>query len=177
MQPLDSADHRMMARWVVVGKVSGLQGLQGWVKVFSYTQPRHGIAQYEPLYLCIDGQWRPLQVEQTSYQGKSVLLKFTGYCERDAAAKLLDCDIAVRREQLPPLGAGEYYWADLEGLRVITLAGQALGTVKRLFETGANDVVVVTGEKERLIPFLRGEVIVAIDLDRGVMRVDWNPDF
>ena len=83
----------------------------------------------------------------------------------------------MRHSQLPPPGPGECYWADLEGLRVLTLDGVELGTVASLFATGANDVLVVRGDRERLVPFIRDTVIAEIDLDRRLLRVDWDPDF
>lgn len=166
-----------MSDWVLLGKIIGLHGLQGWVKIFSYTCERAGIADYKPLYLSMRGEWRPVELEQSRLQGKGVAFKFAGYDDRDAAVVLLGCDIAVPRAQLPEPEPGEYYWADLEGLRVETVAGVELGTVERLFETGANDVLVVKGERERLIPFIQGRVVVGIDLEQGLIRVDWDPDF
>ena len=166
----------VMHDWVLMGQVSGLYGVDGWVKVLSHTQAREDIIGYKPLYLRRDS-WCAAEVEAGRLQGKGVILKFAGYDDRTAASTLLGCDIAVRREQLSALAPGEYYWTDLQGLRVVTVDGTALGNVQRLFDTGANDVVVVAGERERLIPFLKGEVIVDIDLEQGMMRVDWDPDF
>ena len=83
----------------------------------------------------------------------------------------------MRRKQLPAAQPGEYYWSDLQGLEVVTLQGESLGTVDHLLETGANDVLVVTGERERLIPFVLGQVVDDVDLERGEIRVDWDRDF
>ncbi|MDX1657125.1 MAG: ribosome maturation factor RimM [Candidatus Competibacteraceae bacterium] len=163
--------------WVVMGRVSGLHGVRGWVKLFSYTAPREAIARYEPLYLQRAGQWQPLKIEESRTQGKGLVVKFQGIDERTQAEALLGCDLTVRRAQLPAPPPGEYYWADLLGLTVVTRDGVKLGVVDYLFETGANDVVVVRGERERLIPFLQGQVIEEIDLESRVMRVDWDPDF
>ncbi|HXH04191.1 MAG TPA: ribosome maturation factor RimM [Candidatus Competibacteraceae bacterium] len=167
------------SRWITLGRVSGLYGVRGWVKVFSETQPREGILGYQPLYLSRDGkEWQPYQVEQGRVQGKGVILKLRGCEDRDQAATLLGQSIAVTREQLPPAAPGEYYWADLIGLRVVTVAEIELGRVDSLFETGANDVVVVKdGEREHLLPFLQGSVVRSVDLEQGVMRVEWDPDF
>lgn len=164
-------------RWVLMGRIAGLYGVRGWLKVFSYTEPRSSIIDYNPLYLDIGGEWRPLNVEDGRVHGRGVIIKLAGYDDRDTAALLIGCDIAVCRDQLPEPESGEYYWADLEGLGVITVDGTELGTVDHLFKTGANDVMVVRGERERLIPFLRNEVIVDIDLEQGVMRVAWEPEF
>lgn len=163
--------------WVVLGRVSGLYGVQGWVKVYSHTEPREGILGYSPLHLDIGGGWRPYAVAAGRAHGKGVVLRFEGIADRDAAAALLGSDIAIRRSQLPPARPGEYYWADLEGLRVINLEGVTLGVVDHLFATGANDVLVVKGERERLLPFLSGRVVQSVDLEAGMMKVDWDADF
>jgi 16S rRNA processing protein RimM len=173
----DQDEDAAVSDWVILGRITGLYGLQGWVKVFSHTRPREGILNYEPLYLNLRGEWRVVNVQDGRLQGKGIILKLSGYDDRDAAAGLLGCELAIHREQLPPLPAGEYYWADLEGLQVVTVNGVELGTIERLLETGANDVMVVAGERERLIPFLQGEVITRIDLEQGVLQVDWDPTF
>ena len=165
-----------MAKWVVVGRIVGLHGIGGWVKIFSYTETRLGIIDYDPLYLSISGKWQPVALEAGQGHGKGVIGKFAGYDDRAAAAGLLGCLIAVRREQLPELKPGEYYRADLEGLRVETIGGAELGTVERLIETGANDVIVVKGERERLIPFIQ-DVVAEIEIEKGLLRVDWDPEF
>ncbi|HEX6929377.1 MAG TPA: ribosome maturation factor RimM [Gammaproteobacteria bacterium] len=162
---------------VVLGRVSGLFGVRGWVKVFSATDPREGIVGYSPWQLRIKGEWRRFEVEAGKRHGKSVVAKLAGVDDRDAAAALHDAEIAISREQLPKAAAGEIYWADLEGLAVRTGTGQALGNVDHLIETGANDVLVVKGERERLIPFIRGQVVKTVDLKHGVIVVDWDPEF
>lgn len=162
---------------VVLGRVSGLFGVQGWVRVFSHTEPRAGIARYNPVFLNRQGRWLEYRIEAGHAHGAGVVLKFSGCDDRDQAAALVQAEIAVRRAQLPPPQAGEYYWADLEGLRVVTVDGVELGVVSHLLATGANDVLVVQGERERLLPFVRGQVVVEVDLERRLLRVDWDPDF
>ena len=166
-----------MSDWVVLGRVSGLLGLQGWVRVYSHTDPREGIARYHPVFLQRQGAWQPIEIEAGRAHGAGVVLKFVGYDDRDRAATLIQSDIAVRRAQLPPPGPGEYYWSDLAGLRVVTQEGVDLGTVDHVFATGANDVLVVKGERERLLPFVKGQVVIEIDLEQRLLRVDWDPDF
>lgn len=163
--------------WVVLGRIAGLWGVRGGLKIWSDTSPRAAICRYRPLYVGRDGQWRVCVPVLGREQGKGIVMQFDGIDDRDAAAPLIGCEIAVRRTQLPPAAPGEYYWTDLVGLRVETIDGIDLGRVDHLFETGSNDVVVVRGERERLIPFLRDEVIRSIDLDAGLMQVDWDPDF
>lgn len=163
--------------WVVLGRVSGLFGLEGWVRVFSHTDPRAGIIRYKPVFLQQQGQWREVAVEAGRAHGEGVVLKFAGCDDRDQAMTLMQAHIAVRRSQLPPPNLGEYYWTDLQGLRVVTLDGVELGTIASLFATGANDVMVVRGKRERLLPFVRNQVVVEINLEQGLLRVDWDPDF
>jgi len=163
--------------YVTVGRISGVFGLRGWVKVFSDTDPRDHIVQFDPWYVRIGGQWREMRVADGHAQGKGVVALLAGIDDRDAASALVGADIAVRRDQLPVLAQGEYYWSDLIGLKVETVDGVALGTVDRLMETGANDVLVVKGERERLIPYLPGQVITEVDLENGLLRVDWDPEF
>ncbi len=111
-------------------------------------------------------------------QGKLVVAALEGVADRDAAAALIGWDILIDKEQLPVPEQGEYYWADLVGLRVETEQGEALGIVDHLMETGANDVLVVKdGKKERLIPFLQQQTVLNVDIENGLMIVDWDPDF
>ena len=162
---------------IIMGRVSGLFGVRGWLKIYSHTAPRDGILDYKVWYLKRNGAWREHKVSGGHTQGKGIVAHLDGYDDRDRAAELIESDIAVRREQLPPLAEGEYYWTDLEGLRVVTLEGVELGVVSHLFETGANDVLVVKGERERLIPYTMDQAVREVDLETGRMVVDWDPDF
>ena len=105
-----------------------------------------------------------------------MIAKLEGIDDRDQAVEVLDCNIGVRREDLPEPEAGHYYFGDLEGLRVEHRDGRNLGTVKYVLETGANDVLVTEGDTERLIPFIRDTVVLDVDLAEGVIRVDWEWD-
>lgn len=165
-----------MERRIIVGRVAGVFGVKGWVKVYSYTVPPGNILSYSPWQLRLGGDWVTLQRVAGRVHGKGVVAQFAGYDDCDAAATLFDCDIAVTRDQLPDTQGDEFYWADLIGLRVVTLDGTELGVVDHLLETGANDVVVVKGERERLLPYI-DQVVREVDLDGGVMRVDWDPEF
>jgi 16S rRNA processing protein RimM len=162
---------------VLVGRIVGLYGVRGWVKVHSYAAGREQILAYDPWHLRIGGEWCPKRLAAGREHGKGIVVQFEGVVDRDMAAGLVGADIAVHRDQLEPLAPGEYYWIDLIGLRVVTGAGVELGRVDHLLETGANDVLVVHGERERLIPYVPGEVVVKVDLEAGVIEVDWDPDF
>ncbi len=162
---------------VLLGRIAGVFGVRGWVKVFSHTDPIENILDYSPWLLGIDGGWREYPLAEGKRHGKGLIARLTGCDDRDQALLLNGCEIAVPRSRLPDLREGDYYWSDLEGLGVESLDGRKLGTVSHLFDTGANDVLVVKGDKERLIPFVWDHVIKRVDLEAGVIQVDWDPDF
>lgn len=160
------------------GEISGVFGIKGLVKVFSFTDPRENILAYSPWILQNNNQTREVKIVGGQRHGNNVVAELDGISDRDAALALMGWKILIRKQQLPETKPGEYYWADLVGLNVKTKQGVSLGKVDNLLETGANDVLVVLdGEIERLIPFLQQQTILDIDLDAGLMIVDWDPDF
>jgi 16S rRNA processing protein RimM len=159
-----------------MGRISAPFGVKGWVKVQPNTAAARSLLAYTTWWVEGDGDWRTFAVAEARVQGRTVVAKLEGCEDRDAAAALRGKHVAVRRAALPGTKSGEYYWADLIGLAVVNGAGQALGRIAGLLETGANDVLVVAGERERLIPFI-AEVIRDVDLAAGVMRVEWDADF
>jgi 16S rRNA processing protein RimM len=162
---------------VVLGRVSGLYGVKGWVKIHSYTDPRESILRYSNWMICRDAGWQSVNVAEGKPHGKTLIARFDGVEDRDDAAGYVNADVAVERGELPETGEGEYYWSDLEGLRVVKQDGRLIGRVAYLLETGANDVLVVRdGSDEVLIPFVRGDVIKGVDLAGGVISVDWEWD-
>ncbi len=164
------------SRYVTLGRISGLYGVRGWVKVFSHTAPRTNILEFANWYLDTDDGWREYRLETGKAHGQGIIAKLSGIDDRDLAADLINTDIAVPRDQLPDLGGSSYYWTDLEGLMVRTTHGVELGRLDHLFETGANDVMVIKGERERLIPYI-DDVVKSVDLVGKVMTVDWDPEF
>jgi len=162
---------------VILGKISGVFGVKGQVKVFSYTEPRENILDYNPWMLDQQGSWQAREIESGQLHGKGIVARLRGCEDRDQAQALVGHEIAVPREQLPATAADEYYWADLQGLTVITQQGVILGRISHLFETGSNDVMVVKGDREILIPYIRRQVVKSVDLDTGEMQVDWDPAF
>lgn len=162
---------------VIVGRVSGLYGVRGWVKVFSFTEPRENILNYSPWQLCLGEDTDEHAVAEGKVHGKGLIAKIDGVDDRDAAARIVGADIRVDRDRFGHESEDEYYWVDLEGLQVETVDGQSLGVVANLFATGANDVLVVDGDRRRLIPFLVGGVVERVDLDARTIVVNWDPDF
>ena len=158
---------------VLLGKVAGVHGLKGWLKLKSYTQPREGIFDYQPLI--IGGQTVESFAGKT--QGKGLLLHIEGRDDRNSVEPLLGAPVEVERDQMPELGGDQYYWSDLEGLQVVSREGHDFGRVAQLMSTGANDVLVVRGSKETLIPFVQGVYVLEVDQDAGRILVDWSPDY
>ena len=165
--------------FVILGRISGLYGVKGWLKIFSYTDPRENILNYRDWYVRKESNepWRLVTLHNGKAQGKGIIAQLIDIDDRDRAAELLGAEIAIPRDLLPETSADEYYWAELIGLRVLTVSGDDLGRVDHLIETGANDVLVVQGDRERLIPYIPGQVIVDIDLAQGIIHVDWDPEF
>ena len=165
----------MDTRIVLLGHVAGVHGVRGWVKIHSLTEPREAIFEYQP-WLLGDAH-EAVRISEGIKHGNRLIAHIEGVDDREAAEELVNRSIAVRREQLPRADAGEYYWTDLVGLEVRLQDGRVLGTVDRLVATGANDVLVVAGDRERLVPFVTGQYVKSVDLEHGVIVVDWDPDF
>jgi 16S rRNA processing protein RimM len=175
------AEQSSIEELIALGKVSGVFGVKGWVKVHSYTDPMEKIVEYSNLMVKHQGQWQEVKPEGGKRQGKTVVIKLIGVDDRNEAELYIGDEIAIRQQQLEQLTEGEYYWRQLEGLDVQTTDGVELGKVHHLLETGANDVLVVRdaneGEKERLIPFTIGHTVVEVDLSAQRITVDWDPEF
>ncbi|MGK6327019.1 ribosome maturation factor RimM [Erwinia sp. DT-104] len=169
---------------LTLGKMGSAYGIRGWLKVFSSTEDAESIFVYQPWFIQRAGQWQLIELEGWKRHNQDMIIKVKGIDDRDAATLLTNCEIVVDAEQLPPLESGDYYWKDLMGCQVVTTQGYELGKVIDMMETGSNDVLVVKanlkdafGAKERLIPFLDGQVIKNVDLTTGTIEVDWDPGF
>ncbi len=161
---------------ICVGHVLGAQGIKGWIRVFSNTSPRENIVSYSPWLLEQGDELVEMKVSGR-LQGKNVVAKLAGIDDRNRAEALTGCRLFIRPQQLPGLEAGEYYWSDLIGLEVETLAAEPLGVVAEMLETGADDVMVLRGERERLIPFVLDEIVRDVDLVERRLVVDWSPEY
>lgn len=161
---------------IVLGRINGLFGVKGWVKIYSYTRPRENILDYPAWDLLLAGAWRRVRIAQYEIHAKGLVARLEGYTDRDQAAELVGGDIGINRHELVKLNE-EYYWVDLIGLEVLDEQGYSFGRIKDLMETGANDVMIVEGERERLIPFLRNDVVRQVDLAQKIMIVRWDREF
>ncbi len=164
----------MHDRRVIIGKISGIYGVLGWIKVLSYTRPGENILDYSPWFLKCGESWREFELNSGKVHGKGILANLAEVADRDTAHGLIDADIAVDHRQLPRLEDDNYYWRDLIGIEVVNLQHHILGKVADMTETGANDVVVVEGDKKWLIPYVRDVYIIKVDLQQGRIVVDWE---
>jgi 16S rRNA processing protein RimM len=164
---------------VPIGHISGVHGISGWVKIYSMTEPRETIFEYQPWL--VGERLEAIRVKQGKKHGKHLIAMLEKIEDRDQAESLVNRQIAIYRDQLPELTEKEFYWTDLLGLAVQLEDGTSFGTIRNMLATGANDVMVVQGllqgERERLIPFVPGQYVKSVDLEKGLIVVDWDPDF
>lgn len=163
--------------WVLVGRFGRPHGIKGLITIISFTEPRDNILRYTEWYAHIHQQWQPLKLLHLEMNNKFILAEVEGYLEREEVARLTNIDIAIKREQLPTLQQGEYYWHQLIGMQVVTQQGVALGKVIEIMPTGSNDVLVVEGDKRHLIPYLMDRCILEINDSQREITVDWDVDF
>ena len=183
MNAPDTGARNASERMITVGRLHGAFGVRGEVKLESHTDPDRAIARYQPWVLRdARGNERACEGAKVRAGGKGLIATLPGVADKDAADALRGTEVLVPRSALPPPAPGEYYWVDLEGLRVVNLEGADFGTVSHLFATGANDVLVARGgvsgdSRERMIPFVQPDVIRGVDFEAGVVTVDWDADF
>ena len=172
---------------VIIGKITSVYGIKGGIKVHSYTEPMENFFAYTNCFIQRGTQWVPIKFENGKRHGKGLVAQISGVNDRDQAALFCKSEIAVSADALPELEDDEYYWHQLEGLKVFTCDADnndlLLGVVSHLIETGSNDVLVVhkcqgsIDKQERLIPYLPGRFVETIDIDKGFIRVNWDPEF
>ncbi|MGF6418266.1 16S rRNA processing protein RimM [Stenotrophomonas sp. AN71] len=165
-------------RRILLGRIVGAFGVRGEIKLESWTEPRSAIFRYQPWILrSPNGQESTFEGARGRDTGKHLVARFPGIEDRDTVEAMHGTEVYVARSALPPPKPDEYYWVDLEGLDVKTTEGVALGQVSHLFSTGANDVVVVRGDRERMIPFVQPDFVVSVDFEANLVVVDWDPEF
>lgn len=179
---------------IAVGQLVGVFGIKGWLKVKSNTEPAENIINYKPWYLKTQHGLKEVEIDEYAFRPQGLMVHIKGCDDRDQAAALGKPVIVVDKSLLPELASQEYYWHQLIGLKVVTAFGsegsgedapktQCLGCVKSLLETGANDVLVVEAstdsidDRERLLPYIPDEFVLAVDLDAGEILVNWDPEF
>ncbi len=161
---------------VALGRINGVWGTRGWIKVFSDTDPPEAIFDYQPWML--DQSEEALSVAEWRRQGPRLVARVTGIDSTEQAAGLIGRSLSVRRKDLPPPEPDRYYWSDLIGLEVINLEGHVYGKIQRLVETGSNDVIEASGEQgTTMIPFIPELYVKSVDLVGGKVTVDWPLDW
>lgn len=170
---------------LIIGRITAVFGVRGWVKVMSFTEQPEKIFDYQPWLVDKQGGQQAIEVAEWKVHGDGLLARLKGIDDRDIAREWCQLDIRIGQEVLPGLQESDYYWHQLQGLVVYSLYGdsiQRLGKVSSMLETGANDVIVVTGDaesidqNERLIPYAK-QYVTNIDLDAQKIDVVWDPDF
>jgi 16S rRNA processing protein RimM len=157
---------------VLLGKVTAPHGLKGGLRVVVYSGETGNLSSLDSIMLKgTDGELETFALERVTVHGKKVFITLRGYGDINKVAHLLGRELYARRNQLPELLPGEYYWYDLIGLQVVTSEGESLGQLSEIIATGSNDVYVVTGEgREYLIPALE-DVVLEINPAAGRMMV------
>lgn len=159
-----------------MGRIAAPFGVQGWVKIQPYTGEPSGLEGYPVFWVGAKEPFKQYGVEQVAVHGRSVLCKFRGISVREQAALLKGCEVGVPRHELPKSGPDEFYWADLIGVEVKNTDGVAFGTIARMADNGAQSVMVVNGERERLIPFV-APILREVSLEERKVVVEWGADF
>ncbi len=171
------ADASGEAITIPMGRLGAAHGLSGWLRVVSYADPPEQLRNYRNWVLVVNEQRKKATLRSLRSTGNGLACLLENVDTREAAEALAGAEILVDRAALPPTEANQWYWADLEGLEVRNLDGQRLGDVTGLMPTGANDVLIVQGERRRLIPFLPGSRVREVNLQEGRLIVDWDASF
>ena len=167
---------------VILGKIGAVHGVRGEVKVHSFTDPIENLLDYPVWTLRSEGKTKQVKLASARLQGKGLVAQIQGLDDREEARTLTGYEICVDADQLPELADDEFYWHQLEGLKVIDQAQQLLGKVDHLLATGANDVLVVKpcagslDQRERLLPYTK-HCVLTVDLDAEVIQVEWDAEF
>lgn len=160
---------------ILCGKVGSPHGVQGWVKVHTFTDPSAKLLDYQPWYFGESIQAETVEIDAVRPHKDALVAQLNGITDRDAARSLTNREIWIDREQLPASEDGEFYWQDLEACVVFDTKGTRLGHVDHLLEAGAHDVLVIKDEKrETLVPFEYGKTVISVDLTAKKIVVDWN---
>lgn len=171
---------------ITVGRITGVFGIKGWVKLKSFTEPQDNVLEYSPLLLKTQHGVKECKIAEYQFRPQGLVVRLEGVDDRNAAEALAPVDVAIDKNLLPELTGDDFYWHQLEGLRVVTVYEdtiQDLGVVSRVMATGANDVLEVkpdaqsVDDRERLVPYVLDLYVKKVDLSAACITVDWDPDF
>ena len=155
-----------------IGRVVKPHGVKGKMKVEYFGEDLRRFVSYHEIFIA-DEKGRPESYEilEASPHPPRLILQLKGIEKIEQAQPLIGKTILVEKEAFPGLEEGEYYWADLLGIKVETREGKQIGKVREIFSTGAHDVYVVEGKRGEIFLPAIGEVILDIDLAKRVMKV------
>lgn len=160
--------------YILVGKIGSTFGVRGWIKIRSYTEYGPSLLDHSTWLVEKANELVPMQVEAGRVHGPGLIVKFANIETPEEARLLTGKAIYLNRKDLPQLKKGEYYWSDLVGLTVINQKNEVLGKVIYLIATGSNDVLVIKNDREHAIPYLPGEVILEVNLEKREIHVNWD---
>tara|TARA_B100001057_G_scaffold359224_1_gene361476 strand:- start:352 stop:834 length:483 start_codon:yes stop_codon:yes gene_type:complete len=160
-----------------MGKIVSSHGIKGWLKIYPFTENVATLNDYSDWLVSKDEKvWLRYKVEKTIIKNKSILVKFTDLNNRNDSDSLNKNIVGIERSDLPELAPNTFYWSDLIGLDVINKKNIYYGVVDNMMETGSNDVIIVKGKKEILIPYLP-DVVIKVDLEAKKILVDWDEEY
>ena len=159
-----------------IGKVIGLHGVKGWLKILSFSSPPENIFNYKSLIISNKYINQIFHIEDSRKQGKKILIKLDNIDDRTSAESLKESDIYIQRSDLPQLSEDTYYWEDLLGFNVFNQNNIKIGNVDSFIETGSNDVLIVKTPKNKniLIPFIMNKSIKVVNIESHCITVDWE---
>ena len=161
---------------IYLGKISGVHGIKGWLKIHSFSSPPENILNYPKWIINNQGEEECYSVEQGRKQNNKIVVKLEKIDDRNTAESLINSKIQILRSDLPKLSNENYYWSDLVGLSVLNSEETVIGKIESLIETTANDIMVInTSKNERvLVPFVMHEIIKEVNLELNYVKIDWS---
>ena len=161
---------------IYLGKITGVHGIKGWLKIQSFSSPPENILNYPSWIINNKGEEDYYSIEQGRKQNNKIVVKLEKIDDRNTAESLINSKIQILRSDLPKLSNENYYWSDLVGLSVLNSEETVIGKIESLIETGANDVmVIITLKDERiLIPFVMHEIIKEVNVELSYIKIDWS---
>ncbi len=154
---------------IEAGKIVNTHSLYGELKVQPWSDTDDFLCDFDVVYI----DKKPFEVEKARVHKNCVLLKLKGINNINSAEQYRNKTVSVDRDEVE-LDEDTYFIADLEGLTVIDADGTNLGKLKEVISLPSNDVYVVKGKDEYMIPAVE-EFIVSVDLDEGIMNVKTIP--
>jgi 16S rRNA processing protein RimM len=162
---------------IIIGRFGSPFGVKGWIKVQSFTEPEENLLTYAHWYSPERDSWSLIKHDDHAKHGKGWIVHLVGYDSPEAVRFLASTDIAIARSDFPPLAEDEFYISDIVGFSAINVEGVTLGEVMGFIDSGAHELLVIRGEKEYLIPLIKGRFLKAVDKTKEQITVDWDADF